>query len=143
LTAASFTDAHFFRTGDLVRVDTAGHLHFHSRLKEIIKTGGINVSPLDVESVLEQHPCVSHAFVVGVPDAAQGEVTVAIVQCSPGRTVTAEEVQSFVKSRAAAFKVPVHVLFRQEGDLPLLASGKIAKRVLRDEVMAELHIATT
>ncbi len=142
LTAASFTDDRFFRTGDLVRIDTAGLLHFHSRLKEIIKTGGINVSPLDVESILEQHPCVSHAFVVGVPDAAQGEVTVAIVQRSPGRTVTAEEVKSFVKSRAAAFKVPVHVLFRQEGELPLLASGKIAKRALRDEVMAELSIET-
>lgn len=128
-----------FRTGDLVRIDEAGSIRFHSRLKEIIKTGGINVSPLEVEQLLEGHPAVSQAIVVGVPDPQREEAVAAVVQLRAGANVTAQELQEHVRSRAASFKVPTVVRFRTLESLPRLASGKVARRVLRDELASEVE----
>ncbi|MFC5139383.1 class I adenylate-forming enzyme family protein [Actinomycetospora rhizophila] len=136
LTASVLTADGFFRTGDLVRVDEGGALHFHSRLKEVIKTGGINVSPLEVEHVLESHPAVSLALAFGVPDAERGEAVVAVVALADGASVTEEELRAHVKGRAAGFKVPRRTVFRSAESLPRLASGKVARRALRDEVLA-------
>ncbi|MDF2823770.1 MAG: Acyl-CoA synthetase (AMP-forming)/AMP-acid ligase, partial [Mycobacterium sp.] len=135
-TAAAFTDDGFFRTGDLVSVTADGSITFHSRLKELIKTGGINVSPLEVEALLEEHPAVSQALVIGVPDDQRGEVAVAVVQIHQGAAVSQDELRGYVKGRAASFKVPARVIFRTQESLPKLASGKVARRVLRDEVIA-------
>src|SRR6266849_545837 len=77
--ARAFDAEGYFRTGDLGILDAEGRLHFRGRLKELIKSGGITISPLEVEEYLMTHPKVKHASVVGLPDAMQGEVPVAAV----------------------------------------------------------------
>lgn len=125
----------FFDTGDLGNIDAAGRFVFHSRLKEVIKTGGISVSPVEVEQLLAAHPAVADAHVVGVPDAIRGELMVAFVVASDD--VGEAELRDYVKARAASFKVPHHVLFRTEAELPRLASGKVAKLKLREAAVDE------
>ena len=139
LTRSALTDDGFFRTGDLVRIDGA-ELHFHSRLKEVIKTGGINVSPLEVEELLEAHPAVSLAVVVGVPDLERGEVAVAVVVLHDDSDVTGEQLRADVRERAASFKVPAQVVVRTRQSLPKLASGKIAKQILREEIIGATQV---
>ncbi len=136
-TAATIRPDGYFRTGDLVRLDADGELHFHSRLKELIKTGGVNVSPLELEAVLEAHPAVSMAMVFGVPDPVRGEAVTAVVATRDGTTVTEQELREHVRTRVAGFKVPSRVHFRTQDSLPRLASGKVAKRALRDEVLTQ------
>lgn len=126
----------FFDTGDLGRFDADGHFIFHSRLKEVIKSGGINVSPVEVEQLIAGHPDVRDAYVVGVADAVRGELIVAFVDAAS--RLAEEDVRDYVKERAASFKVPHHVLFRTEEQLPRLASGKVAKHRLREEASREL-----
>lgn len=129
----------FFDTGDLGSFDGEGRLLFHSRLKEVIKTGGINVSPIEVEQLLAAHPDVREAFVVGVPHPVRGELIVAYVdRVNP---VSAQALQAFVRERAASFKVPHHILFRTERQLPRLATGKVAKHLLAQDARRELEIA--
>ena len=79
-TRAAFDDAGFFVTGDLGLLGDDGRVRFRGRLKELIKTGGANVAPLEVEAILLAHPAVKQAYVVGVPDRARGEVGVAAVE---------------------------------------------------------------
>jgi len=128
----------FFDTGDLGSLDRAGRLVFHARLKEVIKSGGINVSPVEVEQLLARHPDVREAYVVGVPDAARGELIVAFVDVAA--PVAAEALRGFVREHAASFKVPHHVLFRTESQLPRLASGKVSKPRLVEDAKAELGL---
>lgn len=127
----------FFSTGDLGRIGADGYFRFHSRSKELIKTGGINVSPFEVEQILLGHPAVRQAYVVGVPDARRGEVVVAFVEAS--RQVGEEELRSYVRDRAASFKAPARVLFRSADQFPRLASGKVPRFRLREEALAELR----
>jgi fatty-acyl-CoA synthase len=126
----------WFNTGDLGRLDSAGRFLFHARLKEVLKCGGINISPLEVEQLLTQHPDVKDAHVVGMPDAKLGEAIVAFVQSD--QDISGEALRNFVKERAASFKVPHHIFVRSEAQLPRLASGKIAKHQLVQEAMREL-----
>jgi fatty-acyl-CoA synthase len=126
----------FFDTGDLASIDADGQFHFHSRIKEIIKTGGINVSPIEVEQLLTEHPLILDAHVVPLPDARRGQVIVAFVVSEDAVSVV--EIQSFMRERAASFKVPHHVLFRTADQLPRLASGKVAKARLIEQAQAEL-----
>lgn len=128
----------FFDTGDLGSFDADGRLLFHSRLKDVIKSGGINVSPVEVEQLLAAHPDIRDAFVVGVPDPVRGELIVAFVDAA--RPVSEDGLRAFVKERAASFKVPHHVFFRAEEQLPRLASGKVAKHVLAAEARRELGL---
>jgi len=137
-TERSFGSDGFFDTGDLGHLDAEGRLIFHSRIKEVIKSGGINVSPLEVEQLLAQHPHIREAFVVGVPDKVRGELIVAF--CDANQKISEQEVRDFVKERAASFKVPHHVLFRNEAQLPRLATGKVAKFRLVQDAVAELGL---
>lgn len=138
-TGACFTDDGYFRTGDLASIDVDGRLRFHSRLKEMIKVGGINVSPLEIEHLIDRHPNVRQVHVVGVPDPVKGEVIVAVVEpATPG--LDGEEIRSFVKERAAGFKVPSHVLFKEDAALPRVASGKVPKFLLREQAIEELGL---
>jgi fatty-acyl-CoA synthase len=127
----------FFDTGDLGRFDEAGRFVFHSRIKEVIKSGGINISPIEVEQLLVQHPDIRDAHVIGVPDAARGELIVAFVD--PATHLSEQEVLDFVRERAASFKVPHHVLFRSDEQLPRLATGKIARYRLVEEAVRTLR----
>jgi fatty-acyl-CoA synthase len=137
-TQRSFRPDGFFDTGDLGLLDPAGRLVFHSRIKEVIKSGGINVSPLEVEQLLVQHPHIRDAYVVGVPDKVRGEIIVAFVDVS--QKINETEVREFVKERAASFKVPDHVIFRTEAQLPRLPTGKVAKYRLVEDAVAELGL---
>jgi fatty-acyl-CoA synthase len=128
----------FFDTGDLGRFDDAGRFVFHSRLKEVIKSGGINISPVEVEQLIAAHPDVHGAYVVGVRDAARGELIVAFVDGERG--LSEDGLKAHVKARAATFKVPHHVFFRREDQLPRLASGKVSKYRLQEEAMRELGL---
>jgi fatty-acyl-CoA synthase len=137
--AQAFTADGFFITGDLVSVNEEGRLRFHSRMKEILKVGGVNVSPAEVEYVIDLHPDVVECHVVGLPDATKGEVVAAFVDPG-GSALTEEAVKSFVSANAARFKVPYHVFLRRSDELPRVASGKVPKYQLREyalKILAE------
>jgi fatty-acyl-CoA synthase len=130
-TARSSRADGYFDTGDLGLLDPDGQLVFHARLKDVIKSGGINVSPLEVEELLIDHPAVRDAHVVPVADRVRGELIVAFVDADP--TLTESELRAFVRERAASFKVPHHIFVRAPDQLPRLASGKIARLRLQEE----------
>ncbi len=138
---ACFDDDGFFHSGDIGFVDEQGLLHWTGRSADLIKTGGANVSPVELETLLSRHPGVQAAAAVGLPDPLLGEVTVACVIRVPGADVGAEEIRRFVRERAAAYKVPRHVLFFTEDELPLTASHKIQPGELRALASARLGSA--
>lgn len=138
-TAKALRPDGFFDTGDLGSFDGDGRLIFHSRLKDVIKSGGINISPSEVEQLLATHPDVRDAHVVGVSDPVKGELIVAFVD--PIVRISEESLKAFVKEQAASFKVPHHIFFRSEAQLPRLATGKIAKAKLSIEARVELGLS--
>ena len=123
----------FVHTGDLGRIDEDGFYWFAGRKKEIIIRGGSNISPLEVEEVLYQHPAIRECGVVGVPDDDLGEVVWAYVAA---RTpVTPEELQQFVRQKIAPYRVPEVISFLEE--LPKGATGKVHRRSLRERAKME------
>ena len=133
-TGAAF-DAHgFFRTGDLGLVGDDGRVRFRGRLKELIKTGGANVAPLEVEAILMSHPAVQQAYVVGVPDRARGEVGVAAVELRAGTSATSEALTAYCRERLASYKIPARIVFRRADEFPRTATGKVQKPRLREEL---------
>jgi long-chain acyl-CoA synthetase len=131
-TAEAFTDG-WFHTGDLGYVDDEGFLYVVDRMKDVVIRGGENVYCAEVEAVLFEHPAVADVAIVGVPHRSLGEEVAAVVVVKPGATATAGELQEHVAARLARFKVPEHVVFRNE-PLPRTATGKVLKRDLRDEL---------
>ena len=131
MTPADCFDADgYFHSGDLARVDAAGCLHFLGRFKDVIKTAGVNVAAAEVEAVLQDHPGVTLACVVGVPHPARGESIAAfVVRRDPG--CSEDDLLAFCRARLASYKVPQHVFFCSEADLPVLGSGKVDKGALR------------
>jgi acyl carrier protein len=126
-TAATFTGG-WVRTGDLGHLDADGFLFLTDRAKDVIVSGGANVSSVEVENVLYGHPAVVEAAVFGVPHAVLGEdVAAAVVVRSP---TTARELQDVVRSELAEHKVPHRVVFVDR--LPRTASGKVRKAELRE-----------
>src|SRR5207245_7299301 len=130
-TRAAFDAEGSFLTGDLGLIGDDGRVRFRGRLKEMIKTGGINVAPLEVEEVLLQHPDVQRAYVVGVPDRDRDEIVAAVVELHAGATTTADALVAFCRERLASYKVPRRVQFRGAADFPRTATGKIHKPGLR------------
>ena len=126
-TAATLIDG-WLRTGDLGVVHPDGYVQLRDRAKDVIISGGENISSVEVEAVLAAHPAVSEAAVVAAPDERWGERPVAWVSLRAGTTADPEELRAFVRDRLAGFKVPDRVLF---GELPKTASGKIRKVELR------------
>jgi fatty-acyl-CoA synthase len=123
----------WFHTGDLGVLHPDGYVELRDRAKDVIISGGENVSTIEVEQVLLRHPAVLEAAVVGVPDAKWGEVPKAFVALKPGAQVSAEELVEFCHGHLARFKAPKHVAF---GDLPKTSTGKIQKYVLREREWA-------
>jgi long-chain acyl-CoA synthetase len=116
----------WFHTGDMAKVDEDGYFFIVDRKKEMIIRGGYNVYPREVEEVLYEHPAVSEAAVVGVPDEAMGEEVGAAVVLKPGEEAGADEIRAFVKERVAGYKYPRRIWFLDE--LPKGPTGKILKR---------------
>jgi fatty-acyl-CoA synthase len=136
--SAAFRVDGLFDTQDVGRLDDGGRFVFMGRLKDVIKSGGVNVSPIEVEQVLAEHPQVRDAHVVGVTDPALGELIVAFVDTRV--PVGEDEIREFVRERAASFKVPTRVLVRAESQIPRLASGKVARQLLVEQARLELGI---
>src|SRR5437870_7108514 len=131
---AAFDGDGFFITGDLGTVGEDGRIRFRGRLKEMIKTGGINVAPLEVEGVLLAHPAVKQAYVVGLSDRSKGEVAAAAIELHDGATATAEALTAFCRERLAGYKVPARIVFKKRDEFPLTATGKVQKPRLREEL---------
>jgi acyl-CoA synthetase (AMP-forming)/AMP-acid ligase II len=120
----------FYHTGDAGFFDDRGLLHFKGRLGEMIKTGGANVTPSEVEAVLTGHPEVKAAYVVGVPDPERGQSVAAAVVPEVGHAIDPDALRARVKGDLSAYKVPRHVWVFEDGTLPFTDSGKIDKRRL-------------
>jgi fatty-acyl-CoA synthase len=136
-TAESLDEHGYFRTGDLGVADADGSLHFRGRIKEMVKTGGINVAPVEVEEVLMSHPGVHAAFVTGVPDPQRDEVLAAVIVPKPGAALSEEEVCTFCRKALAAYKVPRLIRFVAEHELPLTTTGKLQKNRLAATFFAD------
>jgi long-chain acyl-CoA synthetase len=121
----------WFHTGDVATIDEDGYYRIVDRKKDMINSSGFKIWPREVEEVLFRHPAVREATVVAMPDAYCGERPMAYVVLKEGQTTTQEALITYCREHLAAFKVPCLVKFRDE--LPKLATGKILRRVLRDE----------
>jgi long-chain acyl-CoA synthetase len=126
-TANSLRNGWLF-TGDIARVDEDGYFYIVDRKKELIKPGGFQVWPREVEEVIAENPKVLDVGVAGIPDAYRGETVKAWVVVRQGETLSEDEVRAWCKERMAAFKVPTQVEFRSE--LPRTTVGKILRREL-------------
>jgi fatty-acyl-CoA synthase len=133
-TRVAFDGGGYFATGDLGLVGDDGRVRFRGRLKEIIKTGGVNVAPLEVEGVLLAHPAIAQAHVVGLPDRARGEIVVAAVELRPGVSADSESIIAFCRDRLARYKVPARLVFRAAADFPRTPTGKVQKPRLQAEL---------
>jgi len=124
----------WFHTGDLAVVHPDGYAKIQDRSKDIIISGGENISSLEVEEALYRHPAVLHAAVVAQPDEKWGEVPCAVIELRPGMPATEAEIVAFCRGHMAHFKVPKRVLFRE---IPKTSTGKIQKHVLRGVVTGQ------
>ncbi len=130
-TASTIDADGWLHTGDIGRVDADGHLYVVDRLKELIKYKGFQVPPAELEALLLTHPQVADVAVIGQPDDEAGEIPVAFVVLKPGQEVAASDLQGFVAGQVASYKQIRKVVFVEA--IPKSASGKILRRVLRDQ----------
>jgi len=140
LDAEAFDKDGYFLTGDLGSIEMDGRIRFRGRLKEMIKTGGVNVAPLEVEQVLLQHPDIVQAYVVGVPDPSKGEIVAAAVELLAGAAADTASIVAFCRERLASYKVPERIAFRGAGEFPRTPTGKLHKPSLGDELAANTAI---
>jgi fatty-acyl-CoA synthase len=123
----------WFHSGDLGVLHPDGYIQLKDRSKDIIISGGENISSIEVEDVLYKHPAIQAAAVVAKPDEKWGETPCAFVELKPGKEATADEILEWCRNGMARFKVPKHVVF---ADLPKTSTGKIQKYKLRDMAKA-------
>jgi acyl-CoA synthetase (AMP-forming)/AMP-acid ligase II len=133
-TNASFRDGWFY-TGDLGYFDEEGFLFVVGRKKDMVKSGGISIYPLEIESVIYSHPAILEAAVIGVPDVQWGEAVKAVVVVKPDAELKTEDLLRFCKERLSPYKVPKSVEFRPS--LPHTEVGKVNKAKLREMIVAE------
>jgi acyl-CoA synthetase (AMP-forming)/AMP-acid ligase II len=126
----------FYHTGDGGHFDADGVLYFKGRLGDMIKTGGANVTPSEVEAVLASFPEIKAAYVVGVPDPERGQNVAASVLLEPGAAADPQELRARLKRELSAYKVPRHLFVDEDGSLPFTDTGKIDKRRL-ERLLAE------
>ena len=135
-TAEVFVDG-WFRTGDVGKIDEEGFLTIVDRIKDIIIRGGENISCIEIESAIYEHPNVLEVAVFGVPDERLGEAVAAVVVLNAGVKLTIKELQDFLAKEMAVFKIPVHCWIEQE-PLPRIATGKIFKKGLKADYAAKI-----
>jgi acyl-CoA synthetase (AMP-forming)/AMP-acid ligase II len=129
--SAEALDGGWFHTGDGGTIDDAGYLTISDRRKDVIITGGENVSSIEVEDAIFSHPAVAEVAVIGIPDEKWGELVTALVVPAPGQQVSEQEIIAHCRSRIAGYKTPKRVEFRDA--IPRTATGKIQKFKLREE----------
>jgi 3-(methylthio)propionyl---CoA ligase len=126
-------DGGWFHTGDLGVMHQDGYIQLKDRSKDIIISGGENISSIEVEDALYKHPAVQAVAVVAKPDDKWGETPCAFIELKPGQSATADELMAWCKKNLAGYKVPRHVVFEE---LPKTNTGKIQKFKLRDRAKA-------
>ena len=130
-TKHTIDDDGWLHTGDIGHIDADGHLFIVDRLKELIKYKGFQVAPAELEALLLTHPQIADAAVIGLPDDEAGEIPAAYVVLKEGHDPTAADIQSFVADNVASYKQVRKLTFVDA--IPKSASGKILRRVLRDQ----------
>jgi fatty-acyl-CoA synthase len=135
----TFDDEGFFHTGDAGYIDERARLVWEGRLTEVIKTGGANVSPIEVDEALHPCPGVKAAKTVGVPHETLGEIVVSCIVPHDGASIDQAAVQNYLKERLASYKVPRRVLFFREDELSLTGNAKIKSGALRELVTRRLR----
>jgi len=136
--AESFDPDGFYHTGDLGSYDDDGCVYFGGRLTEMIKTGGANVSPVEIETALLYHAGLKAAVAVGIPHETLGEMVVVCAVAHDGAIVEERDVQEFLRGRVASYKIPRRVVFVSESDLEQTANAKIRVDALRALVAERL-----
>ena len=135
-TAKTIDPDGWLHTGDMGLIRPDGHLRFMGRYKDMLKIGGENVDPLEIEAYLASHPAIAAAAVVGLSDPRLSEVAVAFVRVEPTHNLTAPEVIEYCRGKIASYKIPRHVVFVEE--LPMTGSGKVQKVKLREDANRRL-----
>jgi acyl-CoA synthetase (AMP-forming)/AMP-acid ligase II len=125
----------WFPTKDTAYADEDGYLFIVGRSDDTIIRGGENIAPAEIEEVLAHHPALRDVAVFGVPDEEWGERIVAAVVCRPGQSVRPDEVRTYVRERLRGSRTPDDVVIR--GELPYTATGKLLRRQLAAEVLAD------
>jgi fatty-acyl-CoA synthase len=125
----------WLRTGDLGVLDEDGNVTLLDRIKDIIISGGLNISPIDIESVIALHPGIAEVSVFGVPDERFGETPMAIVYANA--LTSSADIIALCNAKLADYKVPRYLIFLEE-PLPRLATGKVAKRILKERYGMQL-----
>jgi acyl-CoA synthetase (AMP-forming)/AMP-acid ligase II len=131
----------FYRTGDAGYFDAEGILYFKGRLGEMIKTGGANVTPSEVEQILVAYPEVKEAYVVGVADPERGESVEAAVVLEADHEIGGDALRARVKQELSAYKVPRHIVIYARETLPFTDTGKIDKRRLVKDLAGRIASA--
>jgi len=133
----AFTSDGFFKTGDKAKVDNDGNITITGRIKDIIKRGGENISPVEIEELIITHPDVAQVSVIGMPDPVLSERICAYVQPKPGTRVSFEDIISFLKSKGASvLQLPERIEFMDS--LPLTKANKVDKKPLREDIKKKL-----
>ena len=128
-TAETIRDGWLY-TGDMVKEDSDGFIYIVDRKKDVVITGGENIYPVEIESVLQSHPKIHDAAVIGLPDERLGEIAAAIIEVEPGQTLTEDEVMAFSEENLPRYKRPRHIIF---DSVPRNPTGKIEKPKLRQK----------
>jgi len=128
----------WLRTGDMGAMDENGYVYFHDRLKDMVKTGGLNVYSQEVERALQKFPAVREVAIIGLPSEKWGEEVVAVVVARDGMSVDADELIAFAKANLASYKAPKRVVVIPYDEMPINYSGKIVKRDLRARIAQKI-----
>lgn len=136
-------DEGFFATGDGGYVDVEGRVYWEGRLNDIIKTGGANVSPIEVDERLRQHPAIKVVQTIGIPDDALGELVVSCIALHEGAKLDEEEVRAFAKEQLASYKAPRRVIFLDEAEFNQTGSAKVKTADLRKLATERLEAEET
>ncbi len=137
-TAEAIDDDGWLHTGDVATMRDDGSIRFMGRYKDMLKVGGENVDPTEVEAFLLEHPAVNKVQVIGVPDPRLTEVACACVVVEPGQAITDAELDAFCRGKMASFKIPRHLVVVD--DYPMTSSGKVQKYLLRQMAAEQLGL---
>jgi acyl-CoA synthetase (AMP-forming)/AMP-acid ligase II len=129
----------FFHTGDSGYIDEAGRLFWEGRLTDMIKTGGANVSPREIDGVLMEYPGIKLSRTVGVPHESLGEMVVTCIVPHDGTGLEETAIRNFLKERLASYKIPRHVLFFRTEELSMTGSDKVKADALIQLATARLR----
>ena len=128
----------WFHTGDVATMRDDGSIRFMGRYKDMLKVGGENVDPTEVEAFLLEHPAINKVQVIGVPDPRLAEVACACVVVEPGQAITDADINAHCRGKMASFKIPRHLVVMD--DYPMTSSGKVQKYLLRQMAAEQLGL---